>query len=266
MERVFEIARNFRNEGVSTRHNPEFSMLELYEAQADYRRMMEIAETMLETLAREVNGTTALTFRGQAYDLKAPFQRVSYIELFRQQNGCEFDDEPAVRARAKELGLDESVGYWKLMNDVFEATCEHLLTGPVFCIDYPKPICPLAKTKPDDPRLAERFELFLGGMELGNAFTELNDPLDQEQRFEEQVATKDPEAPGEVDVDYVQALEYGMPPTGGLGIGIDRLVMVLTGQDSIRDVLLFPALRPLSRSAEAAEASAAKAEESAPSA
>lgn len=244
MERVFEIARNFRNEGISTRHNPEFSMLELYEAQADYRRMMEISEQMLESIAREVNGTTKVIFRGVEYDLKAPFARVSYTQLFREQNGCEFDDQPAVRKRAQELGLDESAGYWKLMNDVFEATCEKLLTGPVFCVDYPVPICPLAKKKPEDPRLAERFELFLGGMELGNAFTELNDPQDQEQRFVEQVATKDPEEPGEVDVDYVQALEYGMPPTGGLGIGIDRLVMVLTGKDSIRDVLLFPALRP----------------------
>ncbi|MCY3000621.1 MAG: lysine--tRNA ligase [Planctomycetota bacterium] len=255
LERVFEIARNFRNEGISTRHNPEFSMLELYEAQADYRRMMEIAEQMLERLALDINGTTKVTFRGAEYDLKAPFQRVRYPDLFRQQNGCEFDDEPAVRQRAKELGLTDPGNYWKLMNDVFEATCEKLLTGPVFCTDYPVPICPLAKTNPHDPKTAERFELFLGGMELGNAFTELNDPAEQERRFEEQVASKDEEAPGEVDVDYVQALEYGMPPTGGLGIGIDRLVMVLTGQDTIRDVLLFPAMRPLSAT-QAPEASA----------
>ena len=245
LERVFEIARNFRNEGISTRHNPEFSMLELYEAQADYRRMMELAEQMIERLALEVNGTTKVTFRGVEYDLQAPFARVRYAELFRQQNGCEFDDQPAVRARAKELGLEDPGHYWKLMNDVFEATCEKLLTGPVFCVDYPVQICPLAKANAQDPRMAERFELFLGGMELGNAFSELNDPTEQERRFEEQVASKDPEAPGQVDVDYVQALEYGMPPTGGLGIGIDRLVMVLTGQDTIRDVLLFPAMRPL---------------------
>ena len=251
LERVFEIARNFRNEGISTRHNPEFSMLELYEAQADYRRMMELAEQMLERLALDVNGTTKVTFRGVEYDLKAPFARVRYTELFRQQNGCEFDDQPAVRARAKELGIEDPGNYWKLMNDVFEATCEKLLTGPVFCIDYPVQICPLAKANPLDARMAERFELFLGGMELGNAFSELNDPAEQERRFEEQVASKDPEAPGQVDVDYVQALEYGMPPTGGLGIGIDRLVMVLTGQDTIRDVLLFPAMRPLSGDAHA---------------
>src|SRR5262249_13993414 len=140
---------------------------------------------------------------------------------------------------------DSSGGnYWKLMNDVFEATCEEHLSGPVFVVDYPVPICPLAKQSPRDPRLAERFELFVGAMEIGNAFTELNDPQEQERRVEEQIATKDPEQPGVVDVDYVQALEYGMPPTGGLGIGIDRLVMLLTGQDSIRDVLLFPAMRP----------------------
>ena len=243
MERVYEIARNFRNEGLSTRHNPEFSMLELYEAQADYHRMMEIAEGLLETLAVEVNGTTEVEFRGKRFDLKAPFERVSYTERFKELNGCEFDDEPAVRTRAEELGLEAGGSYWKLMNDVFEATVEPTLSGPVFVHGYPVPICPLAKASPDDPRIAERFELFLDGMELGNAFSELNDPAEQERRFLEQVESKDEEAPGVVDVDYVQALEYGMPPTGGLGIGIDRLVMVLTNQDSIRDVLLFPALR-----------------------
>jgi len=251
LERVYEIARNFRNEGLSPRHNPEFSMLELYEAQADYRRMMELAEGLIETLAREVNGTTEVEFRGKRFDLAAPFRRESYVELFREHNACEFDDQTAVRARAKELGLDEHAGYWKLMNDVFEATVEPTLSGPVFVHDYPVQICPLAKAAPDDPRLAERFEVFLDGMELGNAFTELNDPAEQERRFAEQVASKDPETPGEVDVDYVQALEYGMPPTGGLGIGIDRLVMVLTNQDSIRDVLLFPAMRPLHQGTEA---------------
>ena len=243
LERVFEIARNFRNEGLSTRHNPEFSMLELYEAQADYRRMMEICEQMFETLAVAVNGTTEVEFRGKTFDLKAPFERQRYPELFAKHNGCEFDDEPAVRARAKELGLAGD-HYWKLMNDVFEATVEEHLSGPVFVCDYPVQICPLAKASPEDPRLAERFEVFIDGMELGNAFTELNDPAEQQRRFEEQVEAKDPEAPGVVDTDYVQALEYGMPPTGGLGIGVDRLVMVLTGQDSIRDVLLFPAMRP----------------------
>ncbi|MFT7486171.1 MAG: lysyl-tRNA synthetase class 2 [Candidatus Paceibacteria bacterium] len=244
LERVFEIARNFRNEGISTRHNPEFSMLELYEAHADYHRMMEICEQMFEMLALAVNGTTEVEFRGGKYDLKAPFQRASYIELFREHAGCEFDDEKAVRAKAAELGLKDIGDYWKLMNDVFEETVEQHLSGPVFVYDYPVQISPLAKCKPEDPRLAERFEVFIASMELGNAFTELNDPEEQLRRFEEQVASKDPETPGEVDIDYVQALEYGMPPTGGIGIGIDRLVMVLTNQDSIRDVLLFPAMKP----------------------
>ncbi|TDJ66548.1 MAG: lysine--tRNA ligase [Planctomycetota bacterium] len=244
LERVFEIARNFRNEGISVRHNPEFTMLELYEAQADYRRMMELTEGMLEMLCREVNGGTRTTFRGQEYELAAPYPRLAYADLFREHNGCDFDDQSAVRARAKELEIRDAGNYWKLMNDVFEATVEDHLSGPAFVIDYPVQICPLAKAKPDDPRLAERFELFIAGMELGNAFTELNDPAEQQRRFEDQVADKDPETPGEVDLDYVQALEFGMPPTGGLGIGIDRLVMVLTNQDSIRDVLLFPAMRP----------------------
>ncbi len=252
LERVFEVARNFRNEGFSQRHNPEFTMLELYEAQADYHRMMELTEEMFERLALDVNGgSTVCTFRGAEYDLKAPFRRAAYPELFREHAGCEFDDEPAVRAKAKELGLKDIGDYWKLMNDVFEETVEPHLSGPVFVYDYPVQISPLAKRKPEDPRLAERFEVFIAQMELGNAFTELNDPAEQLQRFEQQVASKDPETPGEVDVDYVQALEYGMPPTGGLGVGVDRLVMVLTGQDSIRDVLLFPAMKPVASAEEA---------------
>ena len=149
-----------------------------------------------------------------------------------------------MKAKAKELEIHDSGEYPKLMNDVFDACVESTLTGPVFVVDYPVEICPLAKAKPEDPRVAERFEVFVAGMELGNAFTELNDPAEQERRFTDQVASKDPETPGEVDIDYVNALEYGMPPAGGFGLGIDRLVMVLTGQDSIRDVLLFPAMRP----------------------
>lgn len=243
LERVFEVSRNFRNEGISTRHNPEFTMLELYEAQADYRRMMELTERMFEAAALAATGTTRVTFRGSEYELKAPFVRRSYAELFEEANGCAFDDEDAVRARAQALEIPDPGDRWKLMNDVFEATVEKSLEGPIFVTDYPLAICPLAKQSPEDPRFAERFEVFIAGMELGNAFSELNDPAEQHRRFAEQVESKDPEAPGEVDLDYVQALEYGMPPAGGLGIGIDRLVMVVTGQDSIRDVLLFPAMR-----------------------
>ena len=244
LERVFEVSRNFRNEGLSQRHNPEFTMLELYEAHADYRRMMELVEGMFERCALAVNGSTKVRFRGGEYDLKAPFQRLRYTELFEAKNGFAFDDHARTRARAVELGIPLVDDPWKLMNEVFEATVEDSLSGPVFVVDYPVQICPLAKASPTDPRIAERFEVYLAGMELGNAFSELNDPAEQARRFEEQVATKDPEAPGEVDWDYVQALEYGMPPAGGLGVGIDRLVMVLTGQDSIRDVLLFPAMKP----------------------
>jgi lysyl-tRNA synthetase class 2 len=254
LERVFEIARNFRNEGLSTRHNPEFTMLELYQAQADYRHMMELCESLLETLALDLHGTTKIEFRDKTFDLKAPFQRARYADLFARHAGCDLFDEDAVRAKAAELGLGAgTLGYWKVANDVFEATVEEHLDGPVFVTDYPVAICPLAKVSPDDPRFAERFELFVDGMELANAFSELNDPLEQERRFAEQVESKDPESAGEVDVDYVQALEYGMPPAGGLGIGIDRLTMVLTNQPSIRDVLLFPAMRPLHSGDHAAE-------------
>ena len=245
LERVFEIARNFRNEGISTRHNPEFTMLELYQAQGDYRHMMELTESLIELLARELHGGTEVPFRGRTFDLKAPFQRARYADLFRQHAGCDLEDAEAVRRKADELGIDGQgldAGY--LANEVFEATVEEHLEGPIFVTDYPVPICPLAKEDPENPGYAERFELYVAGMELANAFTELNDPQEQERRFEEQVARKDPETPGVVDVDYVQALEYGMPPAGGLGIGMDRLVMVLTNQESIRDVLLFPAMRP----------------------
>jgi lysyl-tRNA synthetase class 2 len=247
LERVFEISRNFRNEGISTRHNPEFTMLELYQAQADYRHVLALTEELLEHLARELLGTTVVEFRGARYDLKAPFRRARYDQLFEQAHGCSLHDKGAVVRRADELGLKLPPGadHWKRVGELFEATVEDALSGPIFVTHFPTPLCPLAKQDPSDPRFAERFELFLGGMELANAFSELNDPEEQERRFVEQVATKDPEAPGEVDVDYVQALEYGMPPAGGLGIGIDRLAMVLANQDSIRDVLLFPTLRPV---------------------
>ncbi|HJP01733.1 MAG TPA: lysine--tRNA ligase [Planctomycetota bacterium] len=246
LERVFEVSRNFRNEGLSIRHNPEFTMLELYEAQADYRRMMELTEQLFERLAIEISGGTSIPFRGEQRSFQVPFPRHTYADLFREANGCEFDDEPAVRARAHELEIEDvHEDYWKLMNDVFEATVEEGLAGPLFVTDYPVQICPLAKSSTEDPRLAERFEVFVAGMELGNAFTELNDPEEQARRFEEQVASKDPETPGQVDIDYIQALEFGMPPCGGLGIGIDRLLMVLCDQESIRDVLLFPAMKPI---------------------
>ena len=255
LERVFEIARNFRNEGISTRHNPEFTMLELYQAQADFRHMMELTESLLEHLATTLNGTTEVQFREGTYDLRAPFQRARYDELFERCTGKALaglsgDD---VTPLAERFGVKveggapatDSPAFWKVIDGIFEAAVEEELSGPIFVTHYPKPISPLAKADPQAPHLTERFELFLGGMELANAFSELNDPEEQERRFVEQVASHDPESPAEVDVDYVQALEYGMPPTGGLGIGMDRLTMVLTNQSSIRDVLLFPALRTL---------------------
>jgi len=246
MERVYEIGRVFRNEGISTRHNPEFTMLESYEAWADYKDIMELVEGLFGHLVDVVlGGDGEVSFRGTTYDLKPPFQRAKYLDLFAQKNpGVDWFDHAQVLRRAKELGLKtDDIDPHKLANDVFEATVEDTLSGPIYVHDYPTAISPLAKRMADDPRITERFELFVAGMELGNAFSELNDPVDQEQRFEAQVADKDDETPGEVDVDYVTALEYGMPPTGGLGIGIDRLCMLLTGSTSIRDVVLFPLLR-----------------------
>ena len=263
MERVYEIGRVFRNEGISTRHNPEFTMLESYEAWADYKDIMELVEGLFGHLVDVVlGGDGEVTFRGQKYDLKPPFQRARYLDLFAEKNpGVDWFDHGQVLARAKELGLKtDGIEAHKLANDVFEETVEDTLRGPVFVHDYPTAISPLAKRMADDPRVTERFELFVAGMELGNAFSELNDPIDQEQRFEAQVVDKDDETPGEVDVDYVTALEYGMPPTGGLGIGIDRLCMLLTGSTSIRDVVLFPLLRRVDARAAADPADAAAGE------
>jgi len=259
MERVYEIGRVFRNEGISTRHNPEFTMLESYEAWADYRDIMARVEGLFAHLVGAVlGGNGVVRFRERDYDLRPPFQKARYLDLFAQQNpGVDWFDHPSCTRRARELGLKtDGIEASKLANDVFEATVEATLQGPIFVHDYPVAISPLAKRMREDPRVTERFELFVAGMELGNAFSELNDPLDQEQRFREQVAHKDEETPGEVDVDYVQALEYGMPPAGGLGIGIDRLCMLLSGSASIRDVVLFPLLRRLDATPPAADAPA----------
>ena len=259
MERVYEIARVFRNEGISTRHNPEFTMLESYEAWADYRDIMERVEGLFAHLVDTVlGGNSKVTFRGKEFDLKPPFQKAKYLDLFAQQNpGTDFFDADSVKRRAQELGLKwQGVEHFKLANDVFEATVEDTLQGPIFVHDYPVAICPLAKQSPDDPRIAERFEMFVCGMELGNAFSELNDPVDQERRFREQLQHHDDESPSEMDEDYVTALEFGMPPAGGLGIGIDRLAMLFTGSTSIRDIVLFPLLRRMDAAAAPAEGAA----------
>jgi lysyl-tRNA synthetase class 2 len=267
MERVYEIGRVFRNEGISTRHNPEFTMLESYEAWADYRDVMDRVEGLFAHLVAEVlGGKSKVTFRDAEYDLMPPFQKARYLDLFALHNpGVDWFDAAAVQRRARELSLPtDGIAPEKLANDVFEATVEDTLRGPVFVHDYPVAISPLAKRLADDPRVSERFELFIAGMELGNAFSELNDPIDQQQRFEEQVAGKDDETPGEVDLDYVTALEFGMPPAGGLGIGIDRLCMLLSGSSSIRDVVLFPLLRRTpAQGADSADAEAPPADPSA---
>ena len=250
MERVYEIGRVFRNEGISTRHNPEFTMLESYEAWADYRDVMARVEGLFAHLVdRVLGGDGKVVFRERDYDLTPPFAKARYLDLFAEHNpGVDWFEHDQVARRARELGLPVAgIEPAKLANDVFEATVEDTLHGPVFVYDYPVAISPLAKRLAEDPRVTERFELFVAGMELGNAFSELNDPVEQRRRFEAQVAPKqthqDDETSNEVDVDYVTALEFGMPPAGGLGIGIDRLCMLLTGSQSIRDVVLFPLLR-----------------------
>jgi lysyl-tRNA synthetase, class II len=227
LERVYEINRNFRNEGVDTRHNPEFTMMELYQAYADYHDMMELTENMLAHIAQTVNGTTQCTFGEYSFDMKPPFRRATMRELVKEA-----------------IGLDIRGGHDLV--EAFENSVEHTLIEPTFVTDYPVEISPLAKRKTDEPHLTYRFELFVAGQEIGNAFSELNDPLDQEQRFRQQAAQKaggDEEAQA-YDADYVRALQYGLPPTGGLGIGIDRLAMLLTGSTSIREVILFPLLKP----------------------
>jgi lysyl-tRNA synthetase, class II len=261
IERVFEFARVFRNEGLSPRHNPEFTMVEFYQAYTDYLGMLELTEQLVVAGARAAgleaeDGSIQAEFRGQSYDLTAPFERVRYADAFVEHAGVDPTDRAAVWGllgkaipEHKQLSFDpHQIGeynYWKTVNDLFEVKVETALPGPVFVYDYPSAICPLAKPRVDDPVWAERFEFFLGGMELANAFSELNDPQLQLAKFEEQVADKDdPEAPNEVDHDYVRALAYGMPPAGGCGIGIDRLIMVLLNKDTIRDVLLFPHMRP----------------------
>lgn len=248
MPRVFEINRNFRNEGLSYRHNPEFTMLELYQAYGDYNTMMEIAETLINTIATEICGNTTLPFGEHQVNYALPFKRVKYHEIFEQVNGFASSDHDKLVARAQQLhinpvGKDHDV----LLSEVWEHTVEPALdpTQPTFIIDYPASICPLTKAKADQPAIAERFELYIAGMEVANAYTELNDPDVQEANFKQQLAgQKEEDSMAKMDMDFVEALRVGMPPAGGLGIGIDRLVMLMTNSRSIRDVILFPLMRP----------------------
>jgi lysyl-tRNA synthetase class 2 len=251
-ERVYEINRNFRNEGLSTRHNPEFTMLEFYEAYADYRDLMDLTEAMLRGLCQHVLGTQQVTYQGETYDFASPFQRMSVKESILHFNpditSEQLDSLDLARTFAEQLQipLKASYGLGKVQIEIFEKTVEHRLMNPTFITAYPTEVSPLARRNDEDPFVTDRFEFFVGGREIANGFSELNDAEDQAERFREQVAEKeagDDEAM-HYDDDYVRALEHGMPPTAGEGIGIDRLVMLLTDSSSIRDVLLFPHMRP----------------------
>lgn len=250
-DRVYEINRNFRNEGISTKHNPEFTMLELYQAYADYTDMMDLAEDLIVTVAEEVLGTTTVRYGEAEINLAKPWARVPMLEAVKRYSGIDFaalpSDEAAYEA-VKHLNLEVERGesWGSILNKVFEETVEPNLIQPTFIYDYPIDISPLAKKKEDRPDLTYRFELFICAREMANAFSELNDPLDQKERFLKQLEKRragDDEA-HMMDEDYINALEYGMPPAGGLGIGIDRLVMLFTDSASIRDVILFPLMKP----------------------
>jgi lysyl-tRNA synthetase class 2 len=251
-ERVYEIGHDFRNEGMDRTHNPEFTMLELYQAYADYGDMMDLTETMVAGVVEHCLGSRVLERFGTSLDFTPPFSRQSFLDLVRARAGLDLtstSDEDMRRALLRHGGdpaATEALSGGRLQDEVFKTFVEPHLVQPTFVVDYPKPLSPLAKEHRSNPALAERFELFIGGRELANAFSELNDPDDQRRRFEDQVqqrARGDAEAHS-YDADYIRALEYGMPPAGGMGLGIDRLIMLLADQPSIRDVIIFPAMRP----------------------
>jgi lysyl-tRNA synthetase class 2 len=251
MERVFELNRNFRNEGLSTRHSPEFTMLEAYQAFADYYDVMDLVEAVIAEAAVAVHGTTAFTYQERSLDLAPPWRRITVSDAIATATGVEMTPamgaaELAERALAQDVDVEPGWGPGKIIVEVFEHRVEPDLWDPTLVIDYPREVSPLARTHRADPDLAERFEIFAGGWELGNAFSELNDPREQRIRFEEQAkarAAGDEEA-HRIDEEYLLALEYGLPPTGGLGIGVDRLAMLLTDTATVREVILFPHLRP----------------------
>jgi lysyl-tRNA synthetase, class II len=254
-DRVFEINRNFRNEGLSTRHNPEFTMVEFYQAYSDYRDMMDLTEDMLRTVAQEVLGKTEVAYQGETFDFGKPFARMTVVDSILHFNPDisreQLNDRAQAKAIAKGLGiaLKDSYGLGKVQIEIFEKTVEHQLKQPTFITEYPTEVSPLARRSDSNPFVTDRFEFFVGGREIANGFSELNDAEDQADRFHRQVAEKeagDDEAMF-FDEDYITALEYGMPPTAGEGIGIDRLVMLFTDSPSIRDVILFPHMRPLHR-------------------
>ena len=270
-ERVYEIGRVFRNEGISVRHNPEFTLMELYQAYTDYKGMMDITEEMFRTVAQNVLGTTKITYGGYDLDLGQPFARITMTDAVKQFTGVDFDqvkDTEEAKKIAAEKGVEFEERHVKgdILNLFFEEFVEKNLIQPTFIIDYPVEISPLTKRKPDKPEFTERFELFIVGREYGNAYSELNDPIDQRARFEYQEYLRengDDEA-NMIDEDFLTALEYGMPPTGGLGVGIDRFVMLLTESVSIRDVILFPTMKPLDNAGGKSDSAAKAAPKAAP--
>ncbi|MHC4623020.1 MAG: lysine--tRNA ligase [Planctomycetota bacterium] len=244
MEKVFEINRNFRNEGLSRQHNPEFTMLEVYQAYADYGVMMDLTEELISECVEKYCDGKTVEFNNETVDYARPWRRARYAELMKEHSGCDIDDIGGVRAKARELELNETdMDDAVVIDKVFEATVEEELLNPTFVLDYPAELCPLTRRKKDEPKYAERFELYIAGMELANAYTELNDPAVQEANFRRQLRGQE-ESMARMDSDFLTALKYGMPPAGGLGIGIDRLIMALTSAASIRDVVLFPLLKP----------------------
>ena len=249
-DRVFEINRNFRNEGISVRHNPEFTMMEFYQAYATYEDLMDFTEALFCHVAEEVLGTLDFTYQGLAISFKGPWRRLTVVEAILEYGDVELkqlEDRELALSYARSIGLDlpDAIGYGKLIMEIFEEVAEHKLIQPTFVTSYPTEVSPLSRKNDDNPDIVDRFELIIGGREIANAFSELNDPVDQKERFLAQVAEKDKgdEEAHYMDEDYVRALEYGLPPTAGEGIGIDRLVMLLTDSASIRDVILFPQLR-----------------------
>jgi len=252
MNKVYEVGRIFRNEGMDTKHNPEFTSIELYQAYTDFHGMMDLVEEMMKTVAMNVCGTLQINYQGKEIDL-GHWERMTMIEAVKKYSGVDFaaiksDEEAIAVAKEKHVELPEIPTKGAILVEFFDAFVEENLIQPTFIYDYPVENSPLAKRKPEDPAFTERFEYFINATEFGNAFSELNDPIDQKERFEKQVADRlelDPESKAQVDYDYITALEYGLPPTGGLGFGVDRLVMLLTDSASIRDVLLFPTMKPL---------------------
>ncbi|MFU1789781.1 lysine--tRNA ligase [Mammaliicoccus sciuri] len=250
LEKVYEIGRVFRNEGVSTRHNPEFTMIELYEAYADYNDIMDLTESMVAAIAEKVLGSTTVQYGEESIDLAPNWRRWHMVDAVKEYTGVDFyevktDEEAHTLAKEHNIEVEDRMTYGHILNEFFEQRVEEKLIQPTFIYGHPIEISPSAKKNPEDPRFTDRFELFIVGREHANAFTELNDPIDQRERFEAQMKEKDQgnDEAHEMDDDFIEALEYGMPPTGGLGIGIDRLVMLLTNSASIRDVLLFPYMR-----------------------